>query len=309
MNRTRFGWVGAVSAVAWMLVPAAGSAHGFAGKRFFPATLATDDPFVADELSLPTVSSSRTSATDDEPSARVETISVDIAKRITPNFGIELGKEYDRIKPQGEASIGGMDNLGVGLKYQFVKDEAREMIFSVGLDTDIGGTGKKSIGAESFNTYTPGIFFGKGLGDLPEGASMLRPLAITGSAGVAIPARGQTDEGRNPDSLEIGFAVEYSLTYLQSVVKDVGLPAPFDRMVPLVEVSLEKPFQNGADTLTGNVYPGVVWAGHYFQLGLEAIVPVNHDSGRGTGVLAQLHFFIDDLFPHSIGRPLFGGSP
>src|SRR5262249_47204397 len=28
-------------------------AHGFAGKRFFPATLATDDPFVADELSLP----------------------------------------------------------------------------------------------------------------------------------------------------------------------------------------------------------------------------------------------------------------
>ena len=27
---------------------------GFAGKRFFPATLVTDDPFVADELSLPT---------------------------------------------------------------------------------------------------------------------------------------------------------------------------------------------------------------------------------------------------------------
>ena len=31
-------------------------AHGFAGKRFFPATLTTDDPFVADELSLPTIS-------------------------------------------------------------------------------------------------------------------------------------------------------------------------------------------------------------------------------------------------------------
>jgi hypothetical protein len=28
--------------------------HGFAGSRFFPATLSTDDPFVADELSLPT---------------------------------------------------------------------------------------------------------------------------------------------------------------------------------------------------------------------------------------------------------------
>jgi hypothetical protein len=31
-------------------------AHGLAGKRFFPATIAIDDPFVADELSLPTVS-------------------------------------------------------------------------------------------------------------------------------------------------------------------------------------------------------------------------------------------------------------
>ncbi|SRR6266513_5027402 len=31
--------------------------HGFAGARFFPATLSTDDPFVNDELSLPTVSS------------------------------------------------------------------------------------------------------------------------------------------------------------------------------------------------------------------------------------------------------------
>jgi hypothetical protein len=24
--------------------------HGFAGRRFFPATLSTDDPFVADEI-------------------------------------------------------------------------------------------------------------------------------------------------------------------------------------------------------------------------------------------------------------------
>jgi hypothetical protein len=30
-------------------------AHGFAGERFFPATILTDDPFVADEISLPQV--------------------------------------------------------------------------------------------------------------------------------------------------------------------------------------------------------------------------------------------------------------
>src|SRR5881392_3032724 len=54
-------------------------AHGMAGKRFFPATLATDDPFVADELSLPTVSTIRT---PDDGGTRETDISVDIAKRI-----------------------------------------------------------------------------------------------------------------------------------------------------------------------------------------------------------------------------------
>src|SRR5213080_2902437 len=45
----------ALAATLVAVAPALG--HGFAGKRFFPATLATDDPFVADELSLPTISS------------------------------------------------------------------------------------------------------------------------------------------------------------------------------------------------------------------------------------------------------------
>ena len=59
--------------------PAAG--HGFAGARFFPATLSTDDPFVNDELSLPTVS------TIEIPEGRETAIAVEIAKRITPNLG------------------------------------------------------------------------------------------------------------------------------------------------------------------------------------------------------------------------------
>ena len=46
-----------ISAIAAVLTAASTvDAHGLAGKRFFPATLAIDDPFVADELSLPTFS-------------------------------------------------------------------------------------------------------------------------------------------------------------------------------------------------------------------------------------------------------------
>src|SRR5260370_201145 len=57
-------------ALVWALgalAPAAALAHGLAGKRFFPATLATDDPFVSDELSLPTIQRLRVPATAANP--------------------------------------------------------------------------------------------------------------------------------------------------------------------------------------------------------------------------------------------------
>ena len=42
-------------------------AHGLIGKCFLPATLAIDDPFVADELSLPTISHIKQRASGDTP--------------------------------------------------------------------------------------------------------------------------------------------------------------------------------------------------------------------------------------------------
>src|SRR6476659_8654747 len=61
------------------------SAHCFVGARFFPATLATDDPCVADEMSLPTVAWFKTG---DTPLGSEVDISVDISKRITEDFGV-----------------------------------------------------------------------------------------------------------------------------------------------------------------------------------------------------------------------------
>jgi hypothetical protein len=53
------------------------------------------------------------------------------------------------------------------------------------------------------------------------------------------------------------------------------------------------------------VNPGVIWAGQYVQLAVEAVIPINSRTGNRTGWIAQLHFFLDDLFPTSIGRPIF----
>jgi hypothetical protein len=300
---------------AALLAAAAGSAfaHGFAGKRFFPATLATDDPFVADELSLPTVSRRKTGG-GDEPATLETDTSIDFTKRVTPNFGIGLGATYVSQKPDDGPTQHGFDNFAANVKYQFYKSDPHETILSAGVDWDIGNTGAKRIGAESFSTVTPAIFAGKGFGDLPDSLPYLKPFAVTGSVGVAMPTKSSTtavaDDGsvtttQNPSALTVGFALEYSLLYLQSFVKDVGLSEPFNRLIPLVEVSFQRPL-DGSGPTTGTVNPGILWAGRYMQFGLEAIIPMNKATGGKTGVLFQIHFFMDDLFPKTIGKPVFG---
>jgi hypothetical protein len=295
------------------VAPRLADAHGFAGKRFFPATLATDDPFVADELSLPTIAWQKFPASGEGPGGSETDFSIDVAKRITENFGIELGATYKHVKPDEGDTQNGLDNLGLGFKYKFYQNDPHEAIVSAGVDWDIGGTGSRRVGAESFSTVTPGIFFGKGFGDLPEGMKFLRPLAITGHVGYGIPTRSSTtivgDDGdvdveRNPHTLEWGFAIEYSLPYLQSFVQDVGLKAPFNRMIPIVEFAMSTALDRGQSGTTGTVNPGIIWAGQNIQLAVEAVIPINHASGNSIGVLGQLHFFLDDLFPQTIGRPL-----
>jgi len=305
-------------AAVLFVVPTTARAHGFAGSRFFPATLSTDDPFVNDELSLPTVSSI---VTLDEGGTRDTEVAVDIAKRITPNFGIEVGESVINLKPPNESSQTGFGNLELAAKYEFFESDEHETILSLGAGVEIGGTGDKRVDADSFTTWEPGLLFGKGFGDLPETVSFLKPLAVTGLVGVAIPTSASTrtvtlnettgerdiDIERHPDVLEWGFAVEYSIIYLQQQVKDVGLHPPFDRLIPLVELAFETPLNRGQHGLTtGTVNPGVIWSGKYFQLGAEAMIPVNSCRGNDVGFIAQLHFYLDDLFPHTLGRPLFG---
>jgi len=310
-----------VVAVAAAVLPVSGHAHGLAGKRFFPATITTDDPFVSDELSLPTVATSRSSELPDEPLTRETSVAVDFSKRITPDFGLSLGAEYLRLSSTGQPSSRGFNNVEVEAKYQFYRDDARETLLSAGLGWEVGGTGSKDIGADRFSTITPTFFFGKGFGDLPQDVPFLKPFAVTGTVGVAIPTRASTstvsidpdtgatvtDVERHPNVLQVGFAVQYSLLYLQQFVKDVGLAAPFNRMIPLVEVSLQRPLNRVTDRpTTGTVNPGVIWAGRYIQVAVEAIIPLNSRSGHGVGAQAQLHWFLDDIFPQGIGRPLTG---
>ncbi|HEX3700963.1 MAG TPA: hypothetical protein VHV27_09850 [Phenylobacterium sp.] len=281
----------------------AASAHAVVGNRFFPATLSTDDPGVADELSLPTVSAFRTG---DDPAARELDIDGEWSKRITRDFGISFDESWTRLKTPDGGSSQGFQNLETTLKYQFLTDPEHEAILAAGVSYEWGGTGAAGVGAERHGSVTPTIYFGKGAGDLPDSLAWARPLAVTGLVGYAVPTRSREDGELVPRVLTYGVALEYSLPYLAAHVKDLGLPAFVNGLTPLVEASFETPVANAAGArTTGTVNPGVIWSGRHFQVGAEATLPINRQSGRGAGFLVQIHFFLDDLFPHSIGKPIW----
>jgi hypothetical protein len=300
-------------------LPALVSAHGFAGERFFPTTLAIDDPFVSDELSFLFRHIKEPGKGEESPTVSTE-IAAEYTKRLTPRLGLSLGGTFRHLDPDEGSTENGFDNLEVGAKYQVFTSARYEALLSLGLTADVGGTGKRAVGAESFSTLSPGLFWGKGFGDLPASLPYLRPLALTGVVVAHVPTRRETvtlrfdpttgaltqDIELNPVTLSWGFTLQYNLQYLQAFVKDVGLGAPFNRMIPLVELALETCLNRGCGgQTTGTVNPGLIWFGKYLQLGLEAIIPINERTGKNVGVRGLVHLFIDDLFPHSLGRPLF----
>lgn len=292
-----------------LAIPVCSWAHGFAGKRFFPTTFQVDDPFIGDEFSI-------LFNQIKSPDAKTTEFDMGYSKRILPNFGIEFGESYQHLTfPEG-GSASGFGNLEVGLKYQFLTNAEHETILSLGLGMEIGGTGARGVGASSFSTVSPTFFFGKGFGDLPESLKYLRPFAITGVVGPNFPTQsnnatfnadtGETETGQNPKTLTWGFTLQYSLIYLQSFVKDIGLVAPFNRMILVTEFPMETCLSADCKgQITGTVNPGIVWIGKYTEFGLAAQIPINSRTGKNVGVLALIHFFIDDLFPKSIGAPIF----
>jgi hypothetical protein len=300
------------------------AAHEIAGNRFFPATLAIDDPGVNDELAMPTVTVTKGG---DEPPVKELDISGEYAKRLTESLAISVAPTWTHLyTPGGPAGNGasGFQNLETTLKYRFYRDAEHELVMSAGLSIDWGGSGASGVGADGFATYTPTLYFGKGFGDLPDEMWLARPIALTGTVGYSVPGTAQsiaatidnngnatTSVERHPQFVNWGLSLQYSMPYLKSAVYDAGLPDIVNHLIPIVEASFQTPAANfaGADLkTTGTINPGVIFVTNYYQIGLEAIVPINRDSGRNVGAMAQLHIYLDDLFPTTIGKPLFGGA-
>ena len=215
-----------VAAVTLLSATSPALAHGWAGERFFPATILTDDPFVADEISLPQVSL-QPPAPD---ASQLTNIEIDLSKRITPSTGIVIGDEWQRLRAPGVTSVGGLGALRTMGQYQLFIDGPHQALALLGLNVTWGHTGRAAVGAPDFTTLSPTFDFGKGFGDIPRSLTYLRPVAITGNLGFSFPTKAASAGVPNPSTFNYGFAFEYSLPYLECCVKDIGLREPFNRL-------------------------------------------------------------------------------
>ncbi len=272
-----------------------------AGQRFFPATIALEDPFAADEMNLLGYSNRR-----QRDGSLTQAFEMDIQKRLSRDIGLSLAAEYDQIS-QDPDPVYGLKNLETTLKGVMFESPSNEVILSAGLSLELGGTGTKGVrGADTTSTVTPTFYFGKGFGDLPEFLKYARPFAITGMAGIGTPLVNSVDPVEVHSTLTYGMTVMYSTIYLQSFVKDIGIPKPFSRVIPIVEFSfatnLNGPTQGKTTTAYAN--PGFLWVGRYVEFGLEAMIPMNSDTESLSGIVAIFHLFLDDIFPETFTRTL-----
>jgi hypothetical protein len=274
------------------------AAHAVVGNRVFPTTPAVDDPGVGDEVNVEF--GHVKTQTDDGKDINTNTTTLEWDKLITPNFALSVMGTYVNINAPEGGSARGFDNLVVGAKYLFYMNERHEFMASVGALTELGGTGAKSI-ANPHSAITPTLYAGKGFGDLPNSLKYLKPFAITGTVGPRV-----TLNSADHDSLSWAVTVQYSLPYLQTFVQDVGLKAPFSNLIPVVEFPMTTCTGSPCSGhTTGSINPGLIWLNRWGHLGAEAVIPINHASGTGVGFLLQVHLYLDDLLPHSLGKPLF----
>jgi hypothetical protein len=275
-------------------------AHAVCGNRVFPVTLTMDDPGVADEASLPTIQYLPIPATSGNPAGHSIDYGFEWDKTITQDLAFAVNGDYFTQSGAGQ-NLSGWDNFTVTLKDELPCWEAHELLVSIGVVREFARTGSSQlINASAIDnvSYTaPTLYLGKGLGDLPIG--YLRPLAITGEL-----SRQFSDSPEvSPDSWAYAASLQYSMPYLQEHVKALNLPAFAGRVIPLVEFAYSSPDHG---TPNGTIAPGVLYEADTWQLGAEALIPANAATrqSQGTGFIVQMHFFLDDIFPNSLGKPL-----
>jgi len=284
------------------LVAGSAHAHGVVGQRSFIEPFITEDVNPKNEFVI------GRPEWDHSREGRTLSLGFGLEKKISDRFSLTLDSEWLDITPNPaeEPHESGFNNLGITLKYAFFIDPDHEAITSIALEST-APTGTPDVGAEGDPSFKPFLLYGKGAGDLPEVVKYLRPFAVQGDAGFEI----GTDRARTT-TLAHNVAIEYSVPYLQSFVRDFGLGWPFKNLIVDGEFNFEHGV-NGEDQGKSSVFatPGIVYMDRYVEVGVAGRFPLNqhaHDE-LDWGIIWIVDLFIDDILPWSRWQPFGGMRP
>ena len=282
----------ALASIAFVLAAPAAHAYTAAGDRIFPALMLLPQIAPSDEAYV-------TTSTQPTADGRVSTLAGIYSKTLTERWGVQVEDSYSWFDRRRASTVSGWNNAELFVRYLAVVDLEHEFLLTVGVHQEFGDSGARRIGADPNGATTPTLFFGKGLGDFDIG--YLRPLAIVGNVGYEA-----SNGGTRPDRQVGGIAIQYSIPYLVSKVDSIQLPDFLRNVTPMVEVSYGTTTTGPGQSTAVTVAPGFSYAGEFWELGVEALVPATRAAGTGAGVMVQFHLSLDFLFPNSIGRPRFG---
>src|SRR5262249_38227071 len=197
-------------------------------------------------------------------------------------------------------------NLGITLKFAFFIDPEHEAILSAALEST-APTGSRDVGAEQDWSFKPFLLYGKGFGDLPSAVKYLQPVAVQGDAGFEI----AVDRDRTT-TLAHNIALEYSIPYLQSFVRDFGLGWPLKNLIADGEFNFEHSV-NGEEHGKSAVFatPGIVYMDRWIEVGVAGRFPLNQQAHEELdwGIVGIVDLFIDDILPWTRWQPFGGMRP
>jgi len=288
---------GAVLALAVVTFSAADArAHGIVGQRSFIEPFVTEDVNPKNEFVI--------ARPEHDWGAGEKTFryGFGLEKKLSDDLSLTLDSEWLHVSPRDaeEESTSGFGNLGITLKYALLRSEPAEAIVSFAVEAE-APTGSADVGAERFWASRPFLLYGKGFGDLPDGLEWLRPFAVQGDFGPEISTDHETTTAFVHD-----VALQYSIPYLQSSVKDIGLRWPFANLIPVVELNFEHGLKGEeSGTMSAVATPGLVYMDGWVELGVAGRFPLN-DTAReevDPGLIFIVDLFIDDIFPWTRWQP------
>ena len=292
---------GAVGVLVCGLSAAVAYAHGVVGQRSFI------EPFVAEDVNPKNEFVIARPEWDEGREGRTFTFGFGLEKKISDRFSLTLDSAWIDVNPKakGDHHVDGFDNLNATLKYAFWINPAHEAITSIALES-AAPTGSSDV-AEKDWAFKPFFLYGKGLGDLPRSLKYLQPLAVQGDAGFEV----STDHARTT-TFAHNIAVEYSIPYLQSFVRDFGIGWPAKDFIGDVEFNFEHGVNGDAHGQTrAFVTPGFVYMDRWVEVGVAGRFPLDHYAHQELdwGIIGIIDLFIDDLLPWTRWQPIGGMRP